>query len=331
MRPFEYARPQTESEALDLLNDHDGNTAVLAGGTDLIALLQDDLAAPQRVVDIKHVASMRGVTADGDGIVVGALTTLEEMADDPLLADYRSLHDVVDGVRAIQIQQMGTLGGDLCHMPNCWFYRNGYGLLAMQDGESLVAGGDNRYHAILGNQGPAKFISAARFAPALIAWGAEVRVIGPDPQASEWLPLEHFFVTPKVESQGISVLKPGQLISHVRLPAVANRISSTYEVLQMEGLDWPLATAAVTIDLDRDVVREASIVMGHVAPMPWVAQEAAASLVGGTLDEVTAARAGEVAVAAATPLRDNGYKVQLAKTAVKRAVLAAAEMLEGAL
>ena len=331
MRPFEYARPQTESETLDLLNDHDANTAVLAGGTDLISLLQDDLQEPQRVVDIKQVESMHGVTQDGGGVRIGALTTLEEIAASPLLENYRSLADVVDGVRAIQIQQMGTLGGDLCHQPNCWFYRNGYGLLALEDGESLVAPGDNRYHAILGNQGPAKFVSAARFAPALIAWGADVRVIGPEPDASEWLPLEHFFVTPNVESQGVSILKPGQLISHVRLPAAEEKISSTYEVLQMEGLDWPLAAAAVTIDLDRGVVREASIVMGHVAPMPWVAHEAAQSLIGQSVDEVSATRAGEIAVQAATPLRDNGYKVQLAKTAVKRAVLAAADMLEGAL
>jgi len=331
MRPFEYARPQTENEALDLLNGHDANTAVLAGGTDLVALLQGDLQAPERVVDIKQIESMQGVTADDNGVLIGALTTLEEIAESPLLADYRSLSDVVDGVRAIQIQQMGTIGGDLCHLPNCWFYRNGYGLLALENGESLVAEGDNRYHAIVGNQGPAKFVSAARFAPALIAWGADVKVIGPEPDASEWLPLEHFFVTPKVESQGISVLKPGQLISHVRLPAAANRISSTYEVLQMDGLDWPLATAAVTIDLEGSVVREASIVMGHVAPMPWVAHEAAQGLVGHAIDEVSATRAGEVAVSGATPLRDNAYKVQLAKTAVKRAVLAAAEMLEGGL
>ena len=138
-------------------------------------------------------------------------------------------------------------------------------------------------------------------------------------------------MTPKVEIQGVSVLKPGQLISHVRLPATAGRVSSTYEVLQMEGLDWPLATAAATIDLDGGVVREASIVMGHVAPMPWVAHEAAQSLIGQPVDEVSAGRAGEIAVAQATPLRDNAYKVQLAKTAVKRAVLSAADMLEGAL
>ncbi|MBQ18489.1 MAG: molybdopterin dehydrogenase [Planctomycetaceae bacterium] len=331
MRPFEYARPQSEGEALDLLNDHDANTAILAGGTDLISLLQEDLQVPQRVVDIKNVDSMQAITADGTGVIVGALTTLEDIAEHPMLADYRSLLDVVDGTRSIQVQSMGTLGGDLCHLPNCWYFRNGYGLLGLEDGESLVASGDNRYHAVLGNQGPAKFVSASRFAPALIAWGAEVRVIGPEPTADEWLPLEQFFVTPKVQSQGISVLEPGQMISHVRLPDAQALVSSTYEVLQLEGLDWPLASAAATLDLDGGVVREARIVMGHVAPTPWTAHEAGQSLVGLPVDEETAGRAGEIAVAEATPLSGNAYKVQLARTAVKRALLGAVDKLEGAL
>jgi len=331
MRPFEYARPQTEHEALDLLNDHDANTAVLAGGTDLIALLQQDLQAPQRVVDIKQVDSMHGVAPDGGGVVIGALTTLEELAEHPLLADYRSLTDVIDAIPSIQIQSMGTLGGDLCHLPNCWYYRNGFGLLGLQDGESLVAAGDNRYHAVFGNQGPAKFVSATRFAPGLIAWGADVRVIGPEPTATEWIPLEYFYVTPKTSSQGVTVLKPGQLLSHVRLPAAEQRVSAAYEVLEMEGLDWPQVAAAATVDLDGSLVREARIVMGHVAPLPWVAHEAAASLVGLPLDEDTAGRAGEIAVARATPLSGNAYKLQQARTAVKRALLAAVDKLEGAL
>ena len=331
MRSFEYARPVTEPEAIDLLNDHDAQTAVLAGGTDLLSLLKGDLAAPKRVVDIKNVESMQSIRPDGDGVVIGSLVTLEDIAESPLLADYRSLTDAVEGIRSIQVQSMGTIGGDLCHLPNCWYFRNGYGLLGQEDGESLPATGDNRYHAVLGNQGPAKYVSASRFAPALIAWRAEVRVIGPDPQAEEWVPLEYFYSTPRTESQGVTILKPGQLLSHVRLPSPGEQRSATYDVLQLEGLDWPLAAAAATIDIDRGLVREARIVMGHVAPIPWVADDAAHSLVGLPVSEETAARAGDVAVAAATPLSGNEYKVQLARTAVKRAVLKAVDLLEGGL
>jgi xanthine dehydrogenase YagS FAD-binding subunit len=332
MRSFEYAHPETEDEALELLNDPeiagDGGTAVLAGGTDLVSLLHKDLLRPARVVDVKRVASMSGVRETDDGLLVGALTTLEELAESPLLAGHRSLRHVIDAVHSIQIQSRGTLGGDLCHLPNCWYFRNGYGLLGRENGRSLVEAGDNRYHAILGNRGPAKFVSASRFAPALIAWDARVRVIGPAPGQEQWLPLESFYVTPKIETQPITVLKPGQLVSHVWLPAAGTVQSASYEVLQLNGLDWPQAAAAACVDVEGGVVREASIVLGHVAPVPWVAREAAATLIGRGLEEESAAVAAEAAVASATPLSGNAYKVQMARAAVKRALLRAVGRFE---
>ncbi len=331
MKPFEFANPQTEAEALDLLNDHDGQTAVLAGGTDLISLMQRELVSPKRVVNLKSVSSLTGVQQFDGGLMIGALTTLEDLFENPLLREHKSLGHVVDATHSIQVQSMGTVGGDLCLLPNCWYFRSGYGLLALQNGKSLVADGDNRYHAILGNQGPAKFVSASRFAPALIAWGAKLRIIGPEPERAEIVPLEYFHITPKVESHGVTILKPGQLISHILIPEAAQTQSASYEVMQMEGLDWPLAAAAACVELEGGIVRDARIVMGHVAPVPWVAREAAAMLVGGPLDERTASRAGDLAVATATPLSNNAYKVQLARTAVKRALLRATDQLEGVL
>jgi xanthine dehydrogenase YagS FAD-binding subunit len=332
MRSFEYASPRTEAEALGLLNEHGStatDTAVLAGGTDLVPLMQRDLVAPRRVVDVKNVATMSGIEETDDGVVIGALTTLEQLADNPLLAPYQSVLHVIESTHSIQIQSRGTLGGDLCHLPNCWYYRNGYGLLGLKDGKSLVEAGDNRYHAILGNRGPAKFVSASRFAPPLIAWGARVRIIGPTSGQEEWLPLEHFYVSPKIESQGVTVLKPGQLISHVWLPPAGSVQSASYEVLQLNGLDWPQAAAAACVDVEGGFVREARIVLGHVAPVPWVAAQAATLLIGQSLNEETAATAGEAALAAATPLANNGYKVQMARTAVKRALLRADGQWEG--
>jgi len=331
MKPFEYANPRTEDEALDLLNDHGGDTAVLAGGTDLISLMQRELVSPKRVVDLKTVASLSGVQRADGGVLIGALTTLEDLSEHPLTRGHHSLGHVVDATHSIQVQSMGTIGGDLCHLPNCWYFRSGYGLLAIENGESLAAAGDNRFHAILGNQGPAKFVSASRFAPAMIAWGAKVRVIGPRPGDEEYVPLEYFYITPKTASHGVTILKRGQLISHVWLPDAGETRSASYEVMQLEGLDWPLAAAAACVELEGGLVRDARIVMGQVAPVPWVAREAAAALVGRPLDEQAASRAGDMAVAAATPLSNNGYKVQLARTAVKRALLRATDQLEGVL
>ena len=344
MRSFEYARPETEAEALELLAEHGGNTAVLAGGTDLMNLLKRDVIQPARVVDIKNVASWRGIKPQDGGVLIGANTTLDEINEHALAADYRSLIDVIEGIRAIQITAHGTLAGDLCQLPHCWYFRNGHGLLAMQDGESLVATGDNRYHAILGNSGPAKFVSASRFAPPTIAWNAKVRIAtltrsvseGERPSSrddqptvvrEEWLPLEYFFQTPKVNSQGVTVLKPGQLITHLWLPAASDTRSATYEVLELCGLDQPQASAACCLGIDGGIVRSAKIVLGHVAPTPWIAHEAAKWLVGQPLTADIAETAGRMALAKATPLSHNDYKVQMAETAVKRALLKATNQL----
>ena len=327
---------------MEMLAEHGGNTAVLAGGTDLMSLLKRDVIQPARVVDIKNVSSWKGIKPHDGGVMIGANTTLEEINEHALAADYRSLIDVIDGIRAIQITGNGTLAGDLCQLPHCWYFRNGYGLLAMKDGESLVATGDNRYHAILGNSGPAKFVSASRFAPAAMAWDAKVRVVTRDGSQSaqlgtrnselgtlrdEWLPLDYFFQSPKTNSQGVTVLKPGQLITHVWLPTASDTRSATYEVLELCGLDQPQASAACCLGLDGGIVRHAKIVLGQVAPTPWVAHEAAKWLVGQQLTSDIAETAGRMALANATPLSHNDYKVTMAQTAVKRALLKATNQL----
>jgi xanthine dehydrogenase YagS FAD-binding subunit len=332
MNSFEYASPRTEDEAVAMLSAHDGNTAVLAGGTDLFSLLRARCIAPSRVVDIKNIDTMQGISLVSGGVMVGALTTLDEILVNPLLASYDSLRQVADAVHAIQVQSSGTIGGDLCLHPNCWYYRNGYGLLAQQNGQSLVAEGRNQFHAVFGNRGPAKFVSASRFAPALVAWKAEARIAGPEPGQVSMVPLEYFFVTPKSADQGVTILQPGQLLTHILLrDAVDEVASASYEVLQMNGLDWPMASAGVCLESSGGIVREARVVLGHVAPTPWVSHDAAAALVGHAVDEHSAQAAGDAAVARATPLSENEYKVQIARTAVKRAILRAAGQLEEAL
>jgi xanthine dehydrogenase YagS FAD-binding subunit len=333
MNSFEYASPRTEEEAVELLSAHGGNTAVLAGGTDLFNLLRADCIAPSRVVDIKNIRTMQGVSSTARGLLIGALNTLDEILVHPLLKPYESLAHVADGVHSIQIQSMGTLGGDLCHLPNCWYFRNGYGMLGEKNGQSLPAEGRNEFHAVMGNRGPAKFVSASRFAPALIAWGAIARIAGPEPGQVSEFPLEYFYVSPKSADQGVTVLQPGQILTHVLIPELAKEevLSASYEVLQLEGLDWPLASAAVCLETSGGVVRGARVVLGHVAPTPWVSLDAAAALAGCEIGERAAQEAGNAAVAGATPLSENDYKVQIARTAVKRAVLRAAGQLEGAL
>lgn len=331
MTDFEYASPRTEADAVELLGEHGSDTAVLAAGTDLVPLLQSDVVRPKRVVDISRIDSLYGVEVAADGVLIGVMTTLQVMRNHAALADYPTLNDVIREIRAIQIQQNGTLGGDLCHLPTCWYYRNGYGLLAREGSRSVSEAGDNRYHAIFGNRGPAKFVSASRFAPGLIALNALVRVAGPKPEEERWMPLEDFYITPKSDQQGTTVLRAGQFITHVQLPPIERVVSASYEVLEMRGLDWPQCACGVAAELDEfGLVRRAKVVLGQVAPTPWVSDLAASTLIGQAITPETAQRAGDAAVTEATPLKHNEYKVQMARTCVKRALLrAVGELPEG--
>jgi xanthine dehydrogenase YagS FAD-binding subunit len=322
MKNFDYAAPRTESEAIALLSDEPGHTEILAGGTDLVGLMKKMIVQPQRVVYIGNVPSMKGVepTADG-GLRIGAAATLDEVLENPYVQAYPGVTQAIRGINSMQLQCQGTFGGDICQRARCWFFRNGHGLLA--DAGRIPAGGAGEHHAIFGNRGAARFVSGSRIAPALIALGAAARVVGPAEGEERLIPLETFFHTPRHERERETVLRPNQLLTHVLLPPTTGH-SGTYEVRHGEGPDYPLAAAAASLDIRGGVVHEARVVLGQVAPIPWVSREASDAIRGLAVSEATAEAAGRAAGASATPLPQNEYKVQLAKVAVKRAILLAA-------
>jgi xanthine dehydrogenase YagS FAD-binding subunit len=330
MKNFEYAQPRTETEAVKLLADANKESVVLAGGTDLVGLMKRMVITPDRVVNIGEIDSFKQIDRDDNGNVwVGAAVCLDDFLDDKQTDEFPSVKQVIQGISSIQLQSQGTLVGELLRRPTCWYFRNGHGLLA--DSGRMVVDGDNRYHAILGNRGPAKFVNASRLAPALISLGAQVRVIGPDVDDEQFLDLASLYQAPKADRQLENVLRPGQLVTHVMIPAAGQRLSAAYEVRHGEGPDQPLAAAAVSIDVNLGYVQSASIVLGQVAPAPWVAADAARSLEGKVITEDSAALAGFEATTGAIALSGNEYKIQLAGVAVKRAILKAAGYETGGL
>ena len=329
MKNFEYAAPRFEGEVLELLSPRWGQAEVLAGGTDLIGLMKKMIVSPERVVNIKEVESLRGIQADSTGVVIGATTTLDCLLDSPDLDQYPAIKQAIRGIASAQLQSQGMLGGELCQRPRCWYFRNGHGLLA--EGGKASARGENRYHAIFGNAGPAKFVCPSRLAPALIALEARLRVIGPAAEDESLMPLAMFYRTPRDEGHRENVLLPNQLLTHIQLPAADGIQSATYEVRHGAGPDYPLMSAAVALRFEGAFVSEARIVLGQAAPTPWVSPEAASALIGRPVNADTARAAGEAAVEAATPLSGNRYKVQLARVAVQRAILLAAGQETGGL
>lgn len=323
MQAFEYANPTTIQEAVGLLGSQWGEADVLAGGTDLISLMKDYIHTPKRVVNIKNIKELGGIGKAGGGLRIGAAATLDELMSNALVrAEYPSLLEAARGVASPQIRNMGTVGGDLCQRPRCWYFRQGNGLLAQQNGQSLVPTGENRYHAIFGG-GPAYFVSASSLGPALIALGAKVKLVSAS--GNREVDAAKFFVVPQNANSREVALLPNELLTEIIVPAARGKRNATYEVRHRDAVDWPLATASVVLTMKGNSVGSARVVLGHVAPTPWVATQAEQMLAGKSITEDVAMQAGEAAVANATPLSQNAYKVQLAKVAVKRALLEAAK------
>ena len=327
MRAFEYTSPKQKQQAVGLLGQKWEDAEVLAGGSDLLALMKDDIVHPKRLVNVKEVQELRGISfTPSRGLRIGALMTLIEISDDAQVKEhYPMLAHAVGDAASPQIRNVATIGGNMCQRPRCWWFRNGFGLLALgPNGKSLVLDGDNRHHAILGNEGPAYFISPSSVAPALIAYNARIRLLGP--KGPRELALEKFFVIPKTEGEREHDLRPNEIVTDIVVPAPPSGAKAAhYEVRQKVAFDWPYATASVLLDMSGDSVRSARVVMSHVAPIPWVSNEASQALAGKTISEETASAAGAAAVANAKSLGRNKHKIQLARVAVKRALLQAAK------
>jgi xanthine dehydrogenase YagS FAD-binding subunit len=327
MQAFEYVSATKKEQVATLLGEQG---SILAGGTDLLALMKDDVVIPKRLVNIKQIDGLRGISYQpGNGLRIGALTTLAELASDGgVRQNYPALSEAANEAASPQIRNLATIGGNMCQRPRCWYFRNGMGLMAKTaDGKSMVVEGDNRYAAILGNSGPAYFVSPSTIAPVLIAYGAKIRLYSAKAAGSgvRELPLEKFFVIPRSENELEHDLKPGEMVIEIVVPAPPQNLKAgTYEVRQRAAFDWPLSQASVALEMDGSVVKSARVVLGHVAPVPWISTGAAQALVGKTVTAETAMAAANASVATAKPLSHNKYKITLAKAAVKRAILQAA-------
>src|SRR5205807_3045046 len=236
----------------------------------------------KRVVNIKEIKEFQGIRySSGAGLRLGALVTLEELLDHTTVKkEYPALTQAAEGVRSQQIRNAGTVGGDLCQRPRCWYFRNGFGYFPKgESGDDLVVNGENQYHAILGNSGPAYFVNPSSLAPALIALDAKLQLEGR--KGKREVRASEFFIIPKSDSERENVLEPHEVLTHIVIPASSRGFrSATYEVRHKAALDWPLAAAAVFFKLEGGKVREGRIVLGHVAPIPWPAPDAEKELEG---------------------------------------------------
>jgi xanthine dehydrogenase YagS FAD-binding subunit len=318
MPAFAYTRARSIDEAVAALARPGARAA--AGGTDLLGCLRDEVFTARTLVSLSGLDGLKGIgdTTPG-GVRIGAMTTLSTIVRSPAVAGrYPALAQAAASVASPQLRNQGTLGGNLCQRPRCWFYRGGYAC-ARKGGDTCFAmQGDNRYHCVFGGS-TCLIVHPSDTATALTALDATVHIAGPAGERS--VPIEQFFVLPERDMTRENVLAPGEIVTAVTLPPPAPGVTSLYKKVRTRGVwDFALAGCAVSVDLQQGKVRDARIVLGAAAPIPWRVKAAERLLVGHAIDEPTKARVAAAAVEGASPLEHNAYKVAMLRGVVAEAL-----------
>ena len=329
MRTFTNANARNLQEAVALAQEarREGQAVSFAGGgTDLLQLVKNKTVnrpgsgVPDVLVNLKAVSGLDQVTSRNDGVSIGGLTTLDALSRHPLIrGQFTVLAEAAESVATPQIRNVGTLAGNVCQRPWCWYYRNGFPCYKAGGNQCFSVVGENQLHAIFGG-GPSYIVHPSDTAPALVALDATFEIVGPEGERT--LSASEFFVLPSQDPEHENVLGDDEVLAAIELPAPRADVRSTYhKIMDREAWTHAVVSAAVVLEMNGDVCREARIVLGGVAPIPWRVPEAERLLVGQRVTPELASRVGEAAVAGAMPLAKNAYKVPLTKGVVERTVL----------
>jgi xanthine dehydrogenase YagS FAD-binding subunit len=324
VKAFAYVNPKNEKEAVAALKG--GGVALpLAGGMDLLARMKDYIQQPDRIVNVKNALEATVTRSSDGGLRIGAATKIVDLVENAEVAKmYPAVVAAAGEIGTPQIRNSGTVGGNVNQRPRCWYFRNEEFVCYKKGGNHCFAPtGENQFHAIFGNNGPSHIVHPSNLAVPFVAYDARFRVVGSAGERE--VKAAEYFTLPTLQNvQKENVLADDELLTHVILPALNNLKAGFYEIRYKESHDWPMAFATVLLGMSGNTVAFARVVLGAVAPIPWRSEDAERALVGKPLNEASAVAAAEAAVRAAQPLSRNGYKVRIAKTAVKRAVLQAA-------
>lgn len=327
MKSFQHINASTVEEAINILKDHNGRAGIIAGGTDILGVLKDKILPdyPEVLVNIKTISGLDQITEDPDVIRIGPLVKLAELANSPLVKEkYKVLAEAAQTVGTPQIRNMGTIGGNLGQDTRCWYYRYPHSIggriscLRKGNGPCLAVAGDNRYHAILGGKG-CFAVCPSDLAVALAALDAVVKIAG----AGGYRTVSIFdFYSPLGNT-----LAPGELIVEIQIPNPTEKSFQQFlKYTVRKPVDFAIVSVAALVTMDNGVCSDSRIVLGAVAPGPLRAVGAEQNINGQKLDTAILEETAELAVKGAKPLSMNGYKVEIAKTLVARALSGCADL-----
>lgn len=325
MNRFENIDAKSVKEAVGLLQKYHQqkrSVAVVGGGSEYLQLMKDHVVEPDYLINLKTIPGLDYVKEERTGFRIGALTKLADIEEHSAIREKLLILSEAAGVAASpQIRNAGTIGGNICQRPFCWYFRSSNFNCLRKGGEvCYTVTGDGRFHAILGG-GPSYIVHPSDTAPALVALGAQIKIAGP--VGEKTIPLEKFFVLPSVDFKRENILNPAEIVTEIYVPTPKPGSKGFYHKVR-ERLAWDHAIVALAtvVESASGVVRDARVVLGGVAPTPWRARKSEEFLRGKRLDEAIATQAGEIAVEGAKPLKDNIYKVKMTQDLVQRGLLA---------
>ena len=326
MKAFTNANPRNLPQAVTLLDQaHSAGreASIAGGGSDLLGMVKERLVTPDVIVHLKSIKGLDQVAQQSGGVRIGGLITLDSLASHPLIRQrYAVLAEAAETVATPQIRNVGTLAGNVCQRPWCWYFRNGFPCFKAGGNKCFSITGENQFHAIFGG-GPSFIVHPSDTAPALVALDARFHITGPS--GGRTVSATDFFVLPKQNAARENSLANDEVLSAIEVPATRPGTRSTYhKIMDREAWTHAVVSAAVVLEMDNGVCRSARIVLGGVAPIPWRVEGAERVLAGQRITPELAAKAGEAAVAGAAPLAKNAYKVPLTKATITRTVLALA-------
>lgn len=328
MKTFTNANARTLQDAVGRAREahrEQRATAFVGGGSDLLALVKERVISPDLLVSLKTIPNLNQVSASASGTTIGGQTTLSTVAGHAQLArDYAVLTEAAVSVATPQIRNLGTLAGNVCQRPWCWYFRNGFPCYKAGGNQCFSYAGENQHHAIFGG-GPSYIVHPSDTAPALVALEATFEIVGPS--GTRRLPAAEFFVLPRQKAATENVLGDEDVLASVHLPpAASGRHSSYFKVTDRKTWTHAVVSAAIVLDLEHQICRRARVVLGGVAPVPWRLPRVEELLIGQPITEELAARAAAIAVSGARPLSKNGYKVPMTRAAVRRTLLKVATL-----
>jgi len=331
---FDYVTVKTLEEAIAKLNENKGKAVLVAGGIDVLRLLKDRVLPPegtalyrvgtpfnpQILIDLKGIPGLEYIKEEGGMLKIGALTKIADVAKSSIVkSKYVALADAARNCAKPEIRNAATVAGNLCQEVHCWYFRYphhvGGRIKCLRKGGDLCYSsvGDNRYHSIFGGPDGCYAPHSSDLAPVLIAFGASVVT------TKKTIPLENFYNT----KMPITVLEPDEIVKEIQVPTPTSGTKSAYQKVAMrKAVAFPIVNVGCTLTVEGGVVKDARIVLGRVFPKPWRSTAAEDAIKGKAIDDANAEAAGVAAVAKAVPLTNNDYKKQIAKTLVKRAILA---------